>query len=138
MTASWCTLPATQQCSRGQLQALVSPFQQIPYIPQPVKCVWICKGGRTVHPHECNGLPLGILHISLYCQCAGGNYIIPDSGTYSLQAGAVSSVSGPAVMVVSDLDGTMVGQDHATGLFKGYWEDTAVLRGSVLVYNTGR
>jgi hypothetical protein len=43
---------------------------------------------------------------------------------------------------VSDLDGTMVGEgadaDAATRRFCAYWEDTAALAGSVLVYNTGR
>lgn len=39
---------------------------------------------------------------------------------------------------VSDLDGTMVGDDSATGQFKSWWEDCGALRGGVLVYNTGR
>lgn len=43
---------------------------------------------------------------------------------------------------VSDLDGTMVGNGHEadamTRSFTQYWEDNAVLRNSVLVYNTGR
>jgi Sucrose-6F-phosphate phosphohydrolase len=43
---------------------------------------------------------------------------------------------------VSDLDGTMVGEgalaDGMTREFCEYWEGTAALVGSVLVYNTGR
>lgn len=43
---------------------------------------------------------------------------------------------------MSDLDGTMVGEgptaNAATGEFRDYWEETAALAGSVLVYNTGR
>lgn len=48
----------------------------------------------------------------------------------------------PVGAQVSDLDGTMVGEgsvaDAATRRFCNYWEDTAALAGSVLVYNTGR
>jgi hypothetical protein len=32
----------------------------------------------------------------------------------------------------------MVGDDQATGTFKQWWETAGVLRGGVLVYNTGR
>lgn len=45
-------------------------------------------------------------------------------------------------MQVSDLDGTMVGEDGeadaGTGAFCQYWEESAALSGGVLVYNTGR
>ena len=45
-------------------------------------------------------------------------------------------------MQVSDLDGTMVGNgpeaDSMTSDFTSFWENNAVLRNSVLVYNTGR
>ena len=46
------------------------------------------------------------------------------------------------VLQVSDLDGTMVGTtpeaDEMTSAFTRYWEGTAALCNSVLVYNTGR
>jgi hypothetical protein len=32
----------------------------------------------------------------------------------------------------------MVGDDEATEAFKDWWEDAGVLRGGLLVYNTGR
>jgi hypothetical protein len=41
-------------------------------------------------------------------------------------------------MLVSDLDGTMVGDDAATAAFKEWWENQGLLRGGLLVYNTGR
>ena len=64
---------------------------------------------------------------------------------HALRDMIVSELPGPAYdpnapfqMLVSDLDGTMVGDDSATSAFKDWWEDTGVLRGGVLVYNTGR
>eukprot|EP00884_Botryococcus_braunii_P004434 jgi/Botrbrau1/13992/Bobra.150_1s0004.1 len=48
----------------------------------------------------------------------------------------------PPIMLVSDLDGTMVGgnqwANEATREFCNYWEYNAALCGGVLVYNTGR
>ena len=48
-------------------------------------------------------------------------------------------------MLVSDIDGTMVGDVGcegqgafvSSGRFKEYWENAPVLGGSLLVYNTG-
>lgn len=64
--------------------------------------------------------------------------MITAQGRYTLKHGKVETVHGQSVMVVSDLDGTMVGDDAATRAFQEYWEQDAVVRGSVLVYNTGR
>ncbi|KAL6764257.1 sucrose-6F-phosphate phosphohydrolase-domain-containing protein [Haematococcus lacustris] len=68
----------------------------------------------------------------------GGNYQAVGPGAYVVRGGQLSAVTGPAVMVVSDLDGTMVGDDSATAAFRQWWEEQALPRGCVLVYNTGR
>ena len=52
--------------------------------------------------------------------------------------GVVGKVEGEAMLLVSDLDDTMVGDDNATAAFKAFWEEDASLRGSILAYNTGR
>ncbi|GMH32935.1 hypothetical protein BSKO_00769 [Bryopsis sp. KO-2023] len=76
----------------------------------------------------------------------GYTYVCPVSGGYKLEGGRLKpfgkALKGP-VMVVSDLDGTMVENespeaDRASQEFMKYWEDNAALCGSVLVYNTGR
>ena len=75
----------------------------------------------------------------------GGAYRCPRPGGYKLERGrlvAFPRAREPPIMVVSDLDGTMVGDgpefDRATWLFQQYWENSAALASSVLVFNTGR
>ncbi|KAH7618839.1 putative sucrose-phosphatase 1 [Nannochloris sp. 'desiccata'] len=72
-------------------------------------------------------------------------YICPRPGGFKLRSGKLRPfmrASKPPVMLVSDLDGTLVGDgadaDQKTSDFGAYWEDNAALVGSVLVYNTGR
>jgi len=68
-----------------------------------------------------------------------GNYTIPGPGVYRLDNHRVlPPPEGPIFMVVSDLDGTMVGDDATTLRFKKYWQREAVLRGCRLVFSTGR
>ncbi|GFR51603.1 hypothetical protein Agub_g14027 [Astrephomene gubernaculifera] len=68
----------------------------------------------------------------------GGNYRLDSPGVFSLRGGALRRVGGRPVLLVSDLDGTMVGDDGATAAFRSWWEEAGALRGGVLVYNTGR
>lgn len=68
----------------------------------------------------------------------GSNYLIQGAGAYILKDGEVSRVSGRRVLLISDLDDTMIGDDSGTAAFKRYWQREAVPRGSRLVYNTGR
>ena len=72
-----------------------------------------------------------ILHV-------GGNYCIDEAGVFSLANGKLEKATGEAVLLVSDLDDTMIGDDQATAHFRDYWEQQALSRGSLLVYNTGR
>jgi hypothetical protein len=50
----------------------------------------------------------------------------------------------PRLLLVSDIDGTMIGPDHEAGAFASsqrfatYWDNGPVLCGSLLAYNTGR
>lgn len=74
-----------------------------------------------------------------------GSYACQVHGGFKLQKGRMlpfPRAQDAPLMVVSDLDGTMVGEspaaDAATAQFCEYWENTAALAGGVLVYNTGR
>lgn len=74
-----------------------------------------------------------------------GFYTLEGYGGFKLSGGRLlpfPRASTPPIMVVSDLDGTMVGEtawdDQATEHFCRYWEGSAALCGSKLVYNTGR
>jgi hypothetical protein len=75
----------------------------------------------------------------------GSTYRCPHPGGYKLLRGSLRpfpQATQAPLMLVSDLDGTMVGDgeeaDAATRDFCTYWEDNAALAGGVLVYNTGR
>lgn len=66
------------------------------------------------------------------------NYLIFSPGQYRLSHGSLDEVSSPAVLVVSDLDDTMVGDDEATAKFTEWWRSVGVPAGGRLIYNTGR
>ncbi|CAD7701686.1 unnamed protein product, partial [Ostreobium quekettii] len=77
---------------------------------------------------------------------SGEGYVCPVLGGYKLQRGQLKPfprASRDPIMLVSDLDGTMVDDgsteaDSAMAEFCEYWENVAALCGSKLVYNTGR
>lgn len=64
--------------------------------------------------------------------------MVDHAGGFRLEYGRLHQIKGEAFMLVSDLDDTMFGDDEASKLFKDFWERDARLRGSCLVYNTGR
>lgn len=66
------------------------------------------------------------------------NYKADHAGGYRLEQGKMYTIRDEPFMLVSDLDETMFGDDEASRAFKGFWERDARLRGSCLVYNTGR
>jgi hypothetical protein len=66
------------------------------------------------------------------------NYVLPGPGRYRLRQGDLQPIATPPVLVVSDLDDTMVGDDDATAAFTQWWRDVGVPAGGRLVYNTGR
>ncbi|KAL4457961.1 hypothetical protein ABPG75_012826 [Micractinium tetrahymenae] len=75
----------------------------------------------------------------------GSTYRCQHPGGYKLRSGGLRpfpQATRPPMMLVSDLDGTMVGEgeeaDACTREFATYWEENAALAGGVLVYNTGR
>ena len=71
------------------------------------------SGGEILRPSISSRFP-GALNLSPLILIPGRNYVVSGPGRYEIRGGVVRSVSGPPVMVVSDLDGTMVGDDAAT------------------------
>ncbi|KAF8820062.1 Sucrose-6F-phosphate phosphohydrolase [Cardiosporidium cionae] len=57
---------------------------------------------------------------------------------YTLVEGELSRVEGPAVMLVCDLDGTLIGHSEYLQQFNLLWLKKHAWRNSLLVYNTGR
>ena len=75
----------------------------------------------------------------------GGSYRCGFPGGYKLESGVIrpfNQACEPPMMLVSDIDGTLVGTSEesagVTARFAKYWEERASLTGSFLVYNTGR
>lgn len=66
------------------------------------------------------------------------NYLAHDFGRWILKDGSLAPASTPAVLLVSDLDDTLVGDDRATLAFTQWWLDVGAPAGGRLVYNTGR
>lgn len=73
------------------------------------------------------------------CPPPGGHYTIAAPGRYCLQHGRVESVAhSRRLLLVTDLDDTLVGDDEATAAFRDWWLARAMPAGARLVYNTGR
>jgi sucrose-6F-phosphate phosphohydrolase len=66
------------------------------------------------------------------------NYIIQSPGSYRLEHGQLMPVTTPPVLVITDLDDTLIGDDDATLKFTQWWRSHGVPAGGRLVYNTGR
>jgi hypothetical protein len=70
------------------------------------------------------------------------------AGSFKLDWGKLTPFlrgSEPRFMLVSDIDGTMIGSEGdgaaayaSSGRFRNYWDNGPSLCGSTLVYNTGR
>lgn len=90
----------------------------------------------TKHRHEraaCRGTEMFVFAMGLpiwnernfthTANCiAGGNYVISERGRFTLRDGAIAAVEGEPMLVVSDLDDTMIGDDEATAVFKRFWD----------------
>ncbi|KAG2492426.1 hypothetical protein HYH03_009369 [Edaphochlamys debaryana] len=77
----------------------------------------------------------------------GPHYTAPFPGSFKLVKGMLRPFLRGAesrIMLVSDIDGTMIGDMSSPDAFSSserftdYWENSASLAGSLLVYNTGR
>jgi sucrose-6F-phosphate phosphohydrolase len=68
----------------------------------------------------------------------GSNYQVHLPGSYSLAHGTLRRIPTPRVLVITDLDDTLVGDDEATLNFTEWWRSTGGPAGGRLVYNTGR
>jgi hypothetical protein len=68
----------------------------------------------------------------------GSNYQVGAPGRWHLREGHLAAAAAPPVLVISDLDDTMIGDDEATAAFTAWWQAEGVAAGGRLVYNTGR
>ncbi len=83
--------------------------------------------GAHTHTHPRLTLDIQTEAVSV-CMCVRACVCVQAPGNYEVSHGSIKKVTGKRVMVVSDLDGTMVGDDAATLHFKQWWEETAIPR----------
>lgn len=67
-----------------------------------------------------------------------GNYQLSQPGRFRLQHGILHPITTPKVLVVTDLDDTLIGEDESTLCFTEWWRGVGVVAGGRLCYNTGR
>ncbi|CBZ55833.1 conserved hypothetical protein [Neospora caninum Liverpool] len=75
----------------------------------------------------------------IHARTSGSNAAAPLRRVVAvLASGELASLEEPPCLLVSDLDGTLLGHDHYLWLLKKHWNLRHLWRGSQLVYNTGR